>query len=390
MAAVGATLARANVAAVYLVHGTFTGNDPLGLLTELARFAPRLSERLRRVAKGAADLVIGETGNYTAGFAARMETALSAGAGRTIPVRRFHWSGQNTHVSRADGAVRLIDELAKLAMTQLPPAPSPAAGRAGEGGDAGKRISPISPAPPHQGERNPAKPESPPSRILLWSHSHGGNVLALASNLLGGDAGARREFFQAASLFYRRRGVSSVDFSAWQRVEDLLASDVHPLRRLPLDMVTFGTPIRYGWETAGYSKLLHFVYHRPHHPERRWRARFPPRWLGVLAAREGDFMQHLGIAGSGFPPNPLAFRTLAANRRLRQLVGSAARGWLLSRMQAGARVPDEGTTLLVDYADPAWFPLRHVLGHALYTRRRWLPLQCELMAEEFYGDRKFS
>lgn len=134
MAAVGATLARANVAAVYLVHGTFTGNDPLGLLTELARFAPRLSERLRRVAKGAADLVIGETGNYTAGFAARMETALSAGAGRTIPVRRFHWSGQNTHVSRADGAVRLIDELAKLAMTQLPPAPSPAAGRAGEGG----------------------------------------------------------------------------------------------------------------------------------------------------------------------------------------------------------------------------------------------------------------
>jgi hypothetical protein len=369
MDAVGATIGRANVAAAYLIHGTFSGNDPLGLLTELGRIAPGLSESLRKLTKGAADLLLGETGNYTAGFAHRLETALSAGAGRSIPVYRFNWSGQNTHIARADGAVRLIDQLATKAFELSNPAPSPSAGRAGEGGE--------------------AEPVLPP-RILVWGHSHGGNVLALASNLLGGDAGARREFFDAAQSFYRKRRSARVDLPAWQRVEDLLASDAHPLRRVQLDMVTFGTPIRYGWETAGYGNLLHFVYHRPHHEEHHWRARFPPRLARVLAALEGDFMQHLGIAGSGFPGNPLAFRTFNANRRLRRLVAGNTRGWLLTRMKAGARVPDEGKTLLIDYDDPSWFPLRHIFGHALYTRSRWLPLQCELIAEEFYGDGMMS
>jgi hypothetical protein len=350
MAAAGATLGRANVAAVYLIHGTFAGNDVLGLLTELARFAPDLSESLRRFTKSATDLVLGETGNYTADFVARMGTALSAGAGRAIPVRRFNWSGQNTHVARADGAVRLIDELATLALQ----------------------------APTDENR------DVPPPRILLWAHSHGGNVLALATNLLGGDAASRREFFNAARSFYRRWRSSSVDFPTWQRVEDLLASATHPLRRVALDLVTFGTPIRYGWETSGYAQLLHVVNHRPHHAEHHWRARFPPRIRSVLRALEGDFMQHLGIAGSGFPPNPLAFRTLAANRRLRRLVAGNAPSWLLTGMRAGARVPDEGKTLLVDYADPARFPLLHVFGHAVYTRRRWLPLHCELVAEELY------
>ncbi len=41
---------------------------------------------------------------------------MAAGAERTIPVRQFHWSSQNNHIARADGAVRLIAELARLAI----------------------------------------------------------------------------------------------------------------------------------------------------------------------------------------------------------------------------------------------------------------------------------
>ncbi len=376
-------MGRANVAAVYLVHGTFCGNDPLGLLTELARYAPRGSESLRRFTKGAFDLLLGEAGNYTAAFAARMESALSTGAGRTIPVRRFHWSSQNHHIGRADGAVRLIDELADFAATISPSGPLPPVGRAGEGGGAGTRRDTPPPTPPHQGEGSGSR--GVPPRVLLWGHSHGGNIFALASNLLGSDGATRREFFHAARSFYQRWRSARIDFPVWQRVEDLLTSTTHPLRRVALDMVTFGTPIRYGWESAGYSRLLHFVGHRPHDPERHWLAPYPPRLHGVLTALHGDFVHHLGIAGSGFPPFPLAFRTLAANRRMRRILARHVPGWLLTRMRAGSRVHHDGATMLVDYADPVRFPLLHIFGHALYTRSHWLPLHCELVAKEFYG-----
>ena len=103
------------------MHGTFAGGDGLGLLTELARFAPGLSKSLSRLGKRAVDFVAGETGNYTSEYAAAMQAGLSEGAGRTIPVRLFNWSSQNNHVGRADGAVRLLDELARLA-TEIPPA----------------------------------------------------------------------------------------------------------------------------------------------------------------------------------------------------------------------------------------------------------------------------
>ena len=79
----------------------------------------------------------------------------------------------------------------------------------------------------------------------------------------------------------------------WQRAQQVLAENHHPLRQLALDLVTFGTPIRYGWDTAGYQHLLHFVNHRPgrrappshpptaaSHPTvagRRWRLHPPTR-----------------------------------------------------------------------------------------------------------------
>jgi hypothetical protein len=381
VAKAAAVIGRVNVAAVYLVHGTFAGNDALGLLTELSRWAPGASESLRRLSKGVVDFVAREMGNYTPAYAARLEQILSDAAGRVIPVRRFDWSSQDNHIGRADGAVRLVDELANLALTlsnRNSPAPSPVEGRAGEGGDAGTRSI----TPPHQGEGSREK--HLPSRILLWAHSHGGNVLALASNMLGGDNASRREFFHAARSFYRQWRSSRVDLPAWQRVEDLLMSSTHPLRKLQLDMVTFGTPVRYGWETSGYAKLLHVINHRPFDERRDWLAPFPPRWRRVLRAADGDFVQQVGIAGSGLPHNPLAFRTIAANRRLRKFLAGDVPGWFISRLRAQTRVPNEGLTLLVDYADPAIFPT-HLFGHAAYTRSRWLPLHLEMMAQEFYS-----
>ncbi len=368
LAAAGATLGRANVAAVYLVHGTFCGNDLLGMWTELARVAPGLSRQLRRVTKGFMNLMLGESGNYTARNAGRLQTGLSAGAGRPIPVRLFQWSSQNNHIARADAAVRLIDELASCAAeleTETPaPSPTASAGRAGEEDQTNDDALP---------------------RILIWGHSHGGNVMALVTNLLGGDADARREFFDAARSFYRRGSGATADFPVWQRVEELLAGPSHPLQRVQLDLVTFGTPIRYGWETHGYSKLLHIHNHRPRHAASEWLAAHPPRWGRMLVGGDGDFIERLGVAGSGFPPLPLLVRTFNADRRLRRLLAAGAPRWVWGAMRHGSRVPHEGCSLLIDYAEPGLFPLQHMGGHVLYTRGRWLPLHCELVAEEFYG-----
>jgi hypothetical protein len=350
IAGVGETFAQANVVAVYCIHGTFCGNDPLGLLTELSGMAPRLSESLRRASKGIVDFFLGETGNYTPHYVERAERLLSAGAPRPIDVRLFHWSSLNHHIGRADGAVRLIDDLARRASDWV--------------------------------SSTDVRP-----RVQLWGHSHGGNVMALASNLLGAKAEARAEFFHAARSFYRRGDGRRVDMPAWARVESLLAEPDHPVRSIKLDMVTYGMPVRYGWDPGGYAKLLHIVNHRPAADRAPHTAKYPPHFWRTLTGSGGDLMQHVGIAGTNFMPLPLAVRTWLADRRLGQLLqGQVEPRWLRSRLNLGVRVPEEGRTLLIDYDDPAWFPLSHFVGHAHYTRSRWLPLHCEQIAAHFYPE----
>lgn len=344
-------LAKANLAAVFLIHGTFVGNDALGALTELRRFAPKLSESLRGISKGLVDAVIGETANYTPDFARTFQDGLTLAARRMIPVDLFHWSSQNNHIARADGAVRLIARLAALS----------------------EKFTDeefASPTPP---------------RVMLWAHSHGGNVLALVTNLLAADCETRKAFFNAARVFYTPWLAKKADMPAWVHVEELLETDAR-VRRLPLDIVTFGTPIRYGWDSHGYSHLLHFVNHRPspHLPHHRT---FPPsRLLHMFSAKHGDYVHQIGIAGTNMMPLPLAVRTYLADRRLQEVLQSDI-AWqeLWKNFARGQRVPDEGPCLLVDYHDAGWKFWHHLWGHAAYTRRCWLPFHVEEIGMRFYA-----
>ncbi len=58
---------------------------------------------------------------------------------------------------------------------------------------------------------------------------------------------------------------------------------------------------------------------------------------------------------------------------------------LLARLKAGVRVPEEGTTLLVDYEDAGDSIREHVGGHAVYTFSRWLPFHAEQVARRLYS-----
>jgi len=347
LAQAGVNFHQAQVAALYCIHGTFGGNDFLGLFTELSRFAPRMSQALGRLGKGAIDFLLREQGNYTRQYASRLEKALAVGAGRTIPVRLFYWCSQNNHIARADGAIRLIAELARLAET--------------------------------------LDPETP-SRVVLWGHSHGGNVLALLTQLLGADQQARDDFFTAASCFYQPWLRAGVDLPVWQHVRDLLEATDPPLRKLQLDIVTFGTPVRYGWNETGCAKLLHFIHHRPPPRGAEYQAPVPLKLTHALRAADGDYIQQIGISGTNFPPLPIAPRALLADWRLNKILErEVARESIITRLRHGTRIPDTGTTLLVDYQGFKPFVLQNLAGHALYTRSQWLPFHCQQIAERFYG-----
>ncbi len=360
----GDRLRQAKVAAVYLVHGTFAGNDAFGLYAELERVLPSWGGTLRNVGKLLFDKVAQDTGNYTPQFAQWLEKGLETGTGPisghnvldepSLPDRKLdlspfpevhlhHWSSQNHHLGRADGAIRLIDELASLEV-------------------------------------------STGSRVLLWGHSHAGNVFALITNLLAGDRTTRQAFFLAMRGYYRARLLQWNVVPAWQRVRDLLSQEGNPLAHLQLDFVTFGTPVRYGWDTAGYDRLLHVVNHCPVDELPEYRAPFPVSKNDLMSAAHGDCIQQLAIAGTNLPPPVLMWWAFATDRKLGGLLEPGFRRRdLLKRLAAGRRVPDEGTTLLVDYGSAKGTVASHLAGHAVYTREEHLLFHLEEVVARFYG-----
>ena len=328
---------------MYLIHGTFVGDDPSGVLAELSRYMPGVRDAPAARIHKLAETALNDRGFYTEDFAADFAAALEAEGEPPIEVRRFTWSGENHHLGRADAAVRLIDALAAV---ELPP------GR----------------------------------RILVWAHSHAGNVLALVSQLLAGADAAPAAFFEAARPFYRVPLLGRYDLPHWRRMEERLHGGPHPVLKHPLDVVTFGTPIRYGWNLGEAGRLLHVVQHRPLDDAQPDRAVLPRSFDDLQGAVGGDYIQQLGIAGTDLPPAPWFWRAWWADRRLSALLQPAdlSIADLFDRLCRGRRVPDAGRTLLVDYGPLDGGTAEHFAGHAVYTRREWLPFHVSATARWLY------
>jgi hypothetical protein len=342
MQGVGDSFRQAGVAAVYLAHGTFIGPDGMGLLADLSRVAPDSAELLRRWSKQLVDSVAGDLGNFTRQYANTWQTAMERPGTPSIPVRLFYWSSENNHSGRADAAVRLLNEFFTQSFS--------------EG-----------------------------SRVLVLGHSHGGNALALLTNLLGSDRDARQEFFHVARNLYSIPILRRIDLPVWERVRQRLCAEDHPLPHLRIDVATLGTPVRYGWDTAGCDHLLHFINHRPVAGRPRYRADFPPSQDELWTAAHGDFVQQFGIAGTNLVPPLWALRTLDAEVRLgRFLQPDYSPRNLLARLRLGVRVHEDGENLLIDYGPGPGTPAQHLLGHAVYTRLEWLLFHAEQIAQRMY------
>ena len=167
---------------------------------------------------------------------------------------------------------------------------------------------------------------------------------------------------------------------------DAIGCDPNSVRTLTirLDLVTMGMPIRYGFDTDGYSRLLHFVHHRPSRRREAYRTAPPRSVLDVLTGRQGDYVQQFGVAGSNFS-SPLHWPMWTADRQLAAHL-SPALPWLkiVKRVRIGMRVPEEGHTLLCDYRRPPGQWLRDLMGHGVYTHCDLILFHTEQIARCLY------
>ena len=156
-----------------------------------------------------------------------------------------------------------------------------------------------------------------------------------------------------------------------------------------MDVVTFGTPVRYGWDPSGLGKLLHFVNHRNLRTDgKTWLAKMelPQVTMEMPIAWGGDYVQELAVAGSDSIPRSEPAK--AANKAIWEMVEpyDGFERWLECARRA-VRFPSEGRCLLVDYKDSTGStnPRDHYYGHAAYTRRDAMLFNTSEIVKTFYS-----
>lgn len=326
-----AKVAVENLDAIWFVHGTFAGNDALGWFGQFERMIPAAGPVLKNFGKKITDLLAGDSGNFTSAFIDLIEVP--------IPTRRFVWSGENTHSGRCRAAIELLDELLQRVDKE--------------------------------------------SRVMLCGHSHAGNVVALITNLLGSESWVQEKFMDLVEPLFP---IVDDRMCALQRVRT--AVDDGSLAELKLDVVNFGTPITYGWDPAGYRRLLHVVSHVPQSGQPDWLCPLIEAGKNWRDSTRGDMVQILGITGSDFLPWLLNRTTRDVETQLHQFLAAdySRRDWW-SRASLGVRVADEGETILVQYQNTDSHA-SETLGHSVYTKPEWLAFHLNLVAEQYQLSRE--
>ena len=363
MAQYGAQLAQAGVRAIVLFHGSIVGTDVFGMqrldevgglkrgysrgvsgvdallaaMREGGNGIPPLSGGLTiplsddEATKKALDTQVGDAGNFTAAYAALLGQALNKNLTTPLSCVRMLWSSAHHHVGRAIAAVQLLNDLRTLCEQHHLAA-----------GD----------------------------RILLLAHGQAGLVTALASNLLcPSPITGRPKLFHLLTTA-PQAGHAGV-MPLIQRIEPLLTTGAL-LNGAHLDIVTLGTPVRYGWDPSGISRLLHIVNHRNLRTDgKTWLSKMelPQVTMEMPIAWGGDYVQELAVAGSDAAPASEAAK--AANKAVWELLEpyDGFERWLECARRA-VRFPTDGQCLLADYKDCTGSTnIRdHYYGHAAYTR----------------------
>lgn len=380
MATAGKRLSQAGVRLIVLLHGSIMGTDLFGAqrlddLGGLKRGYSRgvagldaLLALLRDGSNGISSLPgglkpplqnddatkrlldeqIGDAGNFTNAYVELMKQSLNKGLDRPIHCLRELWSSEHHHLGRALAAVSLLGRLRDWTETH----------KLGQG-----------------------------DRILIQAHGQAGLVLALVSNLLCVSASSSRtRLFDLLSAFAAQTNRPDI-VATIQRIAPFL-SDGTLLNGTTLDVVTFGMPVRYGWDLSGLGKLLHIVNHRNLRTDgKTWLAKMelPQITMEMPIAWGGDYVQELAVGGSDAVPETEAAK--AANKAVWEIVEpfDGFERWLECARRA-VRIPSEGLGMLVDYKDSTGSTnvRDHYFGHAVYTRLNTMLFNTTEIAQALY------
>ncbi len=267
----------------------------------------------------------GDAGNFTNAYVELFKKAVSRNAPRPILCTRVLWSSEHHHLGRTEAAVRLLHRLHALCAEH----------NFGAG-----------------------------DHILVQAHGQAGLVMALLSNLLAPGKSAMRE-----AVLKNLKAIMPDGEMAF--LESLVPSG-GLLSGATLDVVTYGTPVRYGWDLSGLGKLLHVINHRPMRTDgKRWLAKteLPQITMEMPIAWGGDYVQQLAVGGSDAVTT--SEQAKAANKALWELLEpwDGFERWLECARKS-VRCQNDGPCLLVDYKDSTGSTSArdHLYGHAAYTR----------------------
>ncbi len=364
MASLGKHLSQSGVRVIVLLHGSIMGTDIFGVqrLDELgglkrgySRGVAGLDALLALMRDGSngisplpggvtpplpnddttkrlLDEQIGDAGNFTNAYVELMKRSLNRGLDRPIHCVRELWSCEHHHLGRAMAAVSMLGRLHDWVEAY----------KLGRG-----------------------------DRILVQSHGQAGLILALVSNLLCVTAtSSRTRLLDLLSNFAAQNDRPDIA-STILRVAPLLSNGTL-LNGARLDIVTFGMPVRYGWDSSGLGKLLHIVNHRNMRTDgKTWLSKMelPQVTMEMPIAWGGDYVQELAVAGSDAVPATEPAK--AANKAVWEMVEpfDGFERWLECARRA-VRMPSEGLGILADYKDSTGSTnvRDHYFGHAAYTR----------------------
>jgi hypothetical protein len=367
---------------IELVHGTFAGTDPFGIhalmRSSIADASPTLQlaltpviGKLEEATKKFTETVTADIANFNETFRAKFQEL----AGDELIVSRLEptWSSENTHLARAALAVRLLCQLDDLQNQGLDPQFD---------------------------------------RVMFWGHSHAGNGMALLTNLLANDPTSVAAFFEATADSLGDDG---------RRAQEILAmhDGPHPMAQA-LFIVTFGTPVRYGWDTDGCRQLLHITHHVPVDEEQPTQtvpavhsagdddpgfgavvSSLQQTVVDALLARHGDWVQTFAIAGTDLQPTVHREANESLGEYLERNLPNATPQSIKDRLpvvrerwKTATRLHTDGQNVLIEY--PATkltrFGNAHqsVFGHGVYTRTEWLPAHVELLMKHLHHPVEFT
>lgn len=382
MADCGAKLARAGVRTIVFLHGSIHGSDVFGMqrldevgglkrgysrgvsgvdallaaMREGGNGIPSLPGRLipplanDDATKKLIDDQVGEAGNFTATYVTLFQQAVNKHLPQPIAARRILWTSEHHHLGRAVAAVRVLHELCSLCEAQT----------LGKG-----------------------------DRILVQAHGQAGLVLALAANLLCPSPITKRPKLLSLLADYAEQQ-GQADLTATVRHIEPRLADHSLLNGAALDVVTMGTPVRYGWDLSGMGRLLHIVNHRNLRTDgKTWLAKMelPQVTMEMPIAWGGDYVQQLAVAGSDAVPVTDAAKVV--NKAVWEMVEpyDGFERWLECARRA-VRFPSEGGCLLVDYKDctNSTNVHEHYYGHAAYTRSNAMLFNTSEIIRSLYND----